>query len=265
MIKPNSGREEQMRPFEEVYIAHRGFFDNKSETPENSISAFQKAVEYGYGIELDVQLTKDQKMVVFHDALLTRMCGSNLKLTDCTYDELQKYSLAESDEKIPLLKDVLTIVDGKVPLIIEIKPDGDFIGTARALAKMLESYQGIYCIESFHPGAVYWYRKHQPDVIRGQLSTNFKKNGIEVTWFQHFILSNLLCNFYSKPDFIAYNHKFSDQLSYQICRKLYHFEKVAWTIRSQKELEQARKIAQVFIFDSFIPQHHNLSKYEKGL
>lgn len=192
MLKPNSGRKEQMKPFEEVYIAHRGLFNNDTKAPENSLSAFRKAVDAGYGIELDVQLTKDCQLVVFHDAMLNRMCHVDKKLTDYTYRELQRYILADSGERIPLLKDVLKIVKGKVPLIIEIKPEGDFIGTARMLSSIMKDYRGLYCVESFHPGAVHWFRKHDPDVIRGQLSTNYRKNHIHVSPAVDIILSNLL-------------------------------------------------------------------------
>ncbi|MDO4941785.1 MAG: glycerophosphodiester phosphodiesterase family protein [Lachnospiraceae bacterium] len=253
MLKPNSGRKGRMRPFEEVYIAHRGLFDNHTKAPENSLSAFRKAVNAGYGIELDVQLTKDGQLVVFHDAILDRMCDIEKKLTDCTYKELQQYTLADSEERIPLLKDVLKTVKGKVPLIIEIKPEGDFIGTARMLSSMMKSYRGLYCVESFHPGVVHWFRKHDPDVIRGQLSTNYKRDHIQVSPVVSMLLSNLLLNFYGKPDFIAYHYRYADDFSYRLCKKLYNFESVGWTFRSQKAMDENKDRFDVYIFDSFIP------------
>lgn len=253
-LKPNTGRRDQMRPFEKVYIAHRGLFDNNSLYPENSLPAFKRAVSRGYGIELDVQLTADHELVVFHDATIKRMCGVTKILHECTYDELQQYRLGISAEKIPLFSEALNIIRGKVPLIIEIKPEGDCIETARTLSEMLKEYPGTYCIESFHPFAVGWYRKHHPEVLRGQLSTNYTKQGELRSWIERFVLSNLLLNFYAKPDFIAYNHKYSSQFSYRLCRKLYDVENVAWTIKTQEELENAKEIFQVFIFDSFIPK-----------
>lgn len=253
MIKPNSGRRGQMKAFEEVYIAHRGLFDNHTDAPENSLAAFQKAVDAGYGIELDVQLTKDRQMVVFHDAGMERMCAVNKKLTDCSYKELQQYTLADSEERIPLLKEVLKLVDGKVPLIIEVKPEGDCISTSRMLSAMMKGYKGLYCMESFHPGAVHWFRRHDPDVIRGQLSTNYRKDHIQGSTVRNALLSNLMFNFYGKPDFIAYNHKHAGDFSYRLCRRIYNFEAVAWTIRSRKDLESRKDRFDVFIFDSFIP------------
>ena len=253
-IKPNTRRREQMEPFRKVYIAHRGLFDNKGEAPENSMAAFGKAVERGYGIELDVQLTRDHKLVAFHDGTLKRMCKAKGTVVDHTFEELKQYSLAVSEEKIPLFQDVLNMVDGRVPLIIEIKPEGDCIETARTMAEMMQGYKGTYCIESFHPLVVAWYRFHQPEVLRGQLATICSKDGIERHIVERFILTNLLLNFLAKPDFIAYNHKYASQFSYRLCRKLYSVENVAWTIKNQKQLDRAKEVFQVFIFDSFIPK-----------
>lgn len=183
-LRPNTRRREQMQPFEKVMIAHRGFFDNETEYPENSLPAFQRAVEAGYGIELDVQLTTDEKLVVFHDASLKRMCGIDRKVTECSYVELQQYTLANSSQKIPMLDEVLSVIDGRAPLIVEIKPEGNCIRTAELLNARMTDYDGIYCIESFHPLVVAWYYRHQPEVIRGQLSSDFMRKMKELTvWF----------------------------------------------------------------------------------
>ena len=253
-LRPNTRRREQMQPFEKVMIAHRGFFDNETEYPENSLPAFQRAVEAGYGIELDVQLTTDEKLVVFHDASLKRMCGIDRKVTECSYAELQQYTLANSSQKIPLLDEVLSVIDGRAPLIVEVKPEGNCIRTAELLNARMTDYDGIYCIESFHPLVVTWYYRHQPEVIRGQLSSDFMKENEGLNCLVRFLMSNLLLNFFTKPDFIAYNHKYSDQTSYRLCRKLYQVENAAWTIKSQADLERARENFQIFIFDSFIPK-----------
>ena len=251
---PNRGRKEKMKVFEKQYIAHRGLFDNESEAPENSIPAFQRAVQQGYGIELDVQLTTDNRLVVFHDETLQRMCGFDKKLTECSYDELKHYRLAKSDEKIPLFDEVLKVIDGKVPLIVEVKSEGDWKKTTQLMAERMDSYQGCYCMESFHPFAVKWFKDHRPEIIRGQLSTNYFKDKINRKWYEKFLLSNLMLNFLTKPDFIAYNHLWKKDFSYTLCRKLFKPENVAWTIKNQKELEEAEKTFDVIIFDSFIPK-----------
>lgn len=251
-LKPNRSRTGSMKPFEEVYFAHRGLFDQKL-APENSLEAFRRAVEGGYGIELDVQLTSDGQLVVFHDESLKRMCGVARKLWKCSYREICQYHLLDSGEQIPLFKDVLEIVNGKIPMIIEIKTAGDGIKTAKALSEYLENYTGIYCIESFDPQILHWYRKHYPKVIRGQLSTNYWLNESKQPIFVKIGMTNLLTNFYAKPDFIAYNYKYEHQLSLQLCHRLYHTELAAWTIRSPEALEQARKSFRIFIFDGFVP------------
>lgn len=251
-IKPNNTRTAKMKVFEEVYIAHRGLF-SQEEAPENSMKAFCRAVESGYGIELDVQLTADGRLVVFHDESLKRMCGVARKIWKCSYRELRQYHLLDTEEKIPLLEDVLQMVDGRVPLMIEIKREGKGIRTAEALSRQLKDYRGEYCVESFDPRILYWFRKHDPQILRGQLSTNFWLHDKKRPWYVKIFMTNLLTNFYTKPDFIAYNYKYANQLSLQICRCLYHTELVAWTVRSPAELEQARDSFCVFIFDGFLP------------
>ena len=112
------------------------------------------------------------------------------------------------------------MIDGKVPLIVAVKSEGDWKATTKKMAEMMDDYEGYYCMESFHPFAVKWFRDNRPDVIRGQLSTNYWK----------------------------------DNLSYRICRRLFPVENVAWTIKNQKELEEAEKTFDVIMFDSFIPE-----------
>ncbi len=243
-------------PYKDTYIAHRGLFDNHTNHPENTLPAFQSAVHHGYGIELDVQRTKDGKLVVFHDASLLRMCGVDKKVFDCTYTELLNYPLADSTETIPLFQEVLTLVHGQVPLIVEIKSEGDFRKTTKATLAMLQSYTGVFCIESFHPLVLNIVKNNCPELLRGQLSTDFFKDKPEWSWHQKFFLSNLLLNFLSRPDFIAYNHKWKNQFSYRMLRTVFGGVHAAWTIKNQEELEEAKKVFDCIIFDSFLPKKH---------
>lgn len=252
-LKPNRPRLEGFAPFEKVMIAHRGFYDNNSDAPENSLPAFRKAVEAGFGIEMDVQLTKDGKLVVFHDETLKRMCGADRVLTDLTYEELMEYRLAHSDERVPLFRDVFEIFRNKIPAVIEIKPHGDYIRTIEELMKYLDGYDGAYCVESFHPAAVHWFRRHRPDILRGQISTVYSK-ATKQPWIVKFVATNLMCNFYARPDFISYNFKYKDQFSYRLLRKLYRVENVAWTIQSKEDMRKAEGTFGIFIFDSFDPR-----------
>ncbi len=241
-----------MHEFMGWYYAHRGFHDNKGDAPENSLKAMQLAVENGYGIELDVQLTRDEKVVVFHDASLKRVCGVDAKVNSMTYEELQRFRLLRSDEKIPLFSEVLKVIDGKVPLIMEVKMVNSKTRVCELTNKELENYAGVYCMESFHPFAVQWYRKKRPDVIRGQLSANFKKEG-KKEGLQEWLVHMLIVNVLGRPDFVAYSHKSAGNLSRNLNR-LWGATAVAWTIRTQEELNKNRKKFDLFIFEGFRPK-----------
>lgn len=253
-IMPKLHRNPDSRKLDGWLYAHRGLHDNKTDAPENSLKAFRLAVEQGYGIELDVQLTKDLVPVIMHDYNLKRACHEDVDVAKLTYEELQKYHLFKSKEKIPTFEETLAIVGGKVPLIIELKIPWKPDRLCETVSKILQNYQGVYCIESFNPLGLMWYRKHYPNIVRGQLSSDFRRDKTEGDIFQYFILKNLLLNFRTKPDFIAYHHIYKKDLSFSICRTLFHTKTVAWTIQSQEDLENCRKYYELFIFESFIPK-----------
>ncbi len=232
--------------------AHRGLHDNDTDAPENSMAAFRKAIDAGYGIEFDVQMTKDRIPVVFHDESLKRVCGVEGNVRDYTYEELQHFTLCNSGQRIPRFEDFLKLVDGQVPLIAEIKIHENANEVCSRVDALLKEYQGVYCIESFHPFAVKWYKEHRPEVIRGQLSSNFNKPEKREPFCQ-FLVHYLLTNFLCQPDFISYDHKHKTNPSRLICKYLYHSLSVAWTIKSQEELNRCRKDFDLFIFEGFEP------------
>lgn len=238
--------------FKKKYFAHRGLHDNEGDAPENSMAAFRKAVEAYYGIELDVHVTKDGIPVIFHDSVLKRICGADGEIKDYTYEELQKFTLCNSKERIPKLEELLRMVDGRVPLIVEIKSDKADVSCCKMIDSMLRTYGGEYCIESFNPMVLWWFRRHHNGVVRGQLSSNFRKDG-EYKNIGFFFMTHLLFNFLTKPDFIAYNHKFMEEPGRRICRKIYRNPAAAWTIRNREELEETSKEFDFFIFESFTP------------
>lgn len=256
MIMPRVFKRPDITPFKGWFYAHRGLHDNSSEAPENSLAAFQKAVDKGFGIELDVQLSKDGIPVVFHDYTLDRICGEEGKVCDFTYEKLRQLRLCKSDQRIPKFEEVLKLVDSKVPLIVELKFESADMSVCQAADKLLSDYRGLYCIESFNPLGVWWYRRHQKSVVRGQLSDAFRKEG-ERRGPLYFLLRNLLLNWIGKPDFIAYNHRYPNVLSRRLCRSLYHNTAVAWTIRTPQELKEANKHFDIFIFDSFMPERES--------
>ena len=257
LIFPKTNRKDRMRPYEQVYIAHRGLFNNK-DVPENSLTAFKKAVEKGYGIELDVQLTTDDKLVIFHDESLERMTGIKKRLIDCDFNELQQYSLLDTDEKIPLFSEVLKVLRKDTPLVVEIKPEGRCIETAKRTVELLKDYDGLYNMESFNPMVIAFLRRRYPQIIRGQLAyDSLKDPHNRQNFFIKFITTYLMMNFLSRPDYIAYDCTSTDNLSFRLCSKLFKGECVAWTIKSQKELEEKKEYYQCFIFDSFIPEKNS--------
>lgn len=235
------------------HYAHRGLHDNKGDAPENSLLSIKRAVDAGYGIEFDVQLTRDRIPVVFHDETLKRVCGAEGNVRDYTYEELQQFPLLASQERIPLLADVLAAVDGRVPLIIEIKIHEDAAEVCSTADELIAAYKGAYCIESFDPRAVAWYRKNRPQVIRGQLSADFNEPGKREK-FTETLVHHLLTNVIARPDFIAYDHHAKGNLSRTLCRKAFGALSVAWTLKSQQELDENRNDFDLFIFEQFVPK-----------
>lgn len=240
------------KAFRGYYYAHRGFFDNRTNAPENSMKAFELAVKKGYGIELDVQLTKDLVPVIFHDDFLYRGVKKKGEIKDYTYQELMEFSLFESKEKIPKLEEVLYLVDGKVPLIIEMKCEDRKAEVCKIAYELLINYKGVYCVESFNPYAVRWFKKHAPNILRGQLSSNYAMAGDKRCL--QVCVGYLLFNFWGKPDFIAYDRYYVNTMSRRICKNLYKSLSVAWTITSQKQMDKLKEDYDIFIFEGFNPR-----------
>lgn len=233
--------------------AHRGLHGDG--IPENSMAAFSAALEGGYGIELDIHLLKDGNLAVMHDSLLNRTTGQAGRMEDLTTADLKKYALEGTDETIPEFMDVLALFNGKAPLIVELKPvDGNHAQLAEAACKMLETYKGVFCIESFDPRCVAWLRKNRPDIIRGQLTENFSKSKNDLPDSLRFLLTHNLLNFLSVPDFVAY--KFADRndtISNWVCRELWKVQGVSWTLQTQEAYDTAVKEGWIPIFEGFRP------------
>lgn len=232
--------------------AHRGLYNESR--PENSMSAFRAALEGGYGIELDVHLMKDGNLAVIHDSSLLRTAGIDIKIEELTLADLEKYHLDGTTERIPLFRDVLRLFDGKAPLIVELKPAAtNHDALCKAVCEMLEDYQGVYCVESFDPRCVVWFRKHRPHVIRGQLSENYFKSVTPLPWILKFILTNQIENFLVLPDFVAYRCTDRINLGTFLVRKLWGVQGVTWTLQSKEDYDAAVKDGWIPIFEHFKP------------
>lgn len=203
-IAPGKASPETKAPFCGRYYAHRGLHSGDGTVPENSLTAFRLAVREGYGVELDVHITKDDRIVVFHDDDLERMTGVAGKIERFTYPELLELRLAGSMEKIPLLTEVLEVIDGAGPIILELKTTLRRKDLCEKTLEILEGYRGDVCIESFDPLLVRWFRLHAPEFLRGQLAALPREFGGEAQPVLSVFLGNCLLNFLGRPQFIAY-------------------------------------------------------------
>ena len=231
--------------------AHRGL--HGPGVPENSMAAFQLALDHGYGIELDVHLLADGELAVFHDFDLKRITGCDGILEDLTADQLKNYHLGGTDQTIPLFRDVLALYRGKAPLIVELKVRNNHAALTEATCKLLDRYEGPWCMESFDPRCLLWLKKHRPDIIRGQLSENyFKTPELKIPFYLKWIMSKNMGNFLTKPDFVAY--RFADRqdtASNRICMK--RMAGVSWTLRTRQDYDTAIAEGWIPIFEGFTP------------
>lgn len=225
-------------------IAHRGYHNGK-DIPENSIKAFQEAIKNNLIIELDIHILKDSNVVVFHDDNIKRMTGIDKDIKDMTYEELKNIKLNNTNENIPLLKDVLTLVNGKVPIIIELKYDVKYGILEKEVIKILKEYDGKYAIKSFNPFSIYYFKKNSPETIRGQLvSNNINK---DISKIKKYVLRKMIFNVLTKPDFISCDIK--DLPNKKITKLRKNKIILGWTIRNNKDLSKARKYCDNIIFE----------------
>ncbi len=252
LIAPGKYQKSMVAPLEYKNYAHRGLHNKSKTIPENSMAAFRKAVEHGYGIELDIQFTKDKKIVVFHDDTLNRVCGIDNRLDFYTYKELKQFTLCNTNEHIPLFTDVLKLVNGKVPLIVELKNGPKNSLLCEKAYEILKNYQGDFCVESFQPLIVAWFKKNAPEILRGQLSAGpdeFKK---QLTKFQAYAISRVLTNFVARPHFIAY-HKKKNAWLVKLSEFLGAIPAV-WTIRKNDDSAYYEKTNKMVIFEYYFPE-----------
>lgn len=247
MIKP--ARRVDMTKYGNKF-AHRGLWD--AESPENSLAAFGKAVDAGYSIEFDIHKTRDGQVVVFHDDTLTRMCGVDGKVEDKTLAELKELRLLGTDERIPTLQEMLALVDGRVPLLVELKGESTATGLCPVADAILSQYQGDYIIESFNPLLVRWYKKNRPDVVRGQLFCDLN-NGKKVKKLIYTLITALLTNVLARPHFLARGQDSAHNPSFLICKYLFRAPSFVWTVRAQEQIPDAKR-GEGIIFEGFIPK-----------
>ncbi len=230
-------------------IAHRGYFNETA--PENSIKAFQNAINRDFAIEMDVQLLKDGTLIVFHDNHLKRMTGLDKFLDEVNYEDIKHLKLLSTDEKIPTFKEFLEYIDGQIPLVIEFKNESKGNLLEEKAYQLLQSYKGDFTVQSFNPLSVYWFKKHAPHIVRGQLSYDYKNKKISRIgkWF----LRNVYSKRVTKPHYVMYDIK---SLESQVIKRLktHNIPLFSYTAKNMEDYKYAKSLSIPACFEGFDPE-----------
>ena len=237
----------------DYHYAHRGLHAISAGIPENSLRAFRLAANNGFGAELDVHMSRDGRLVIMHDENMKRTTGVNANIGAVTTQVLSQLTLEGTKEKVHYLEEVLPLFVGKTPLLIELKSENNnHVELTRKVTNLLKQYPDLdYMIESFDPRVLRWLKKHRPDIVRGQLSCDFFKEPKELNIFQRFFLTNMLFNFLTKPDFIAYKYEDRYSLAPGLCKKIWGSQMFWWVVRSQDVANELMEQDGMIIFEGF--------------
>lgn len=238
-------------------IAHRGFF-NYTDAPENSLKAFQRAMDKNFAIELDVHLLSDGTVAVFHDSELSRVTGKDGYIENLTAKDLKKYHLQGSDQTIPTLKEVFDLVNGKVPIMIEIKSVSTSVGKLEeALLKEMREYKGEMAVQSFNPFSIEWFAKNAPEYWRGLLSSYFAKDtpGRPKSPITRYLLKRLAFFKRAKPNFINYDLRhLPNRYVNKIIKKHSDIPLLGWVVYNQEQYLTVVKLVDNVVFQDFEPK-----------
>lgn len=241
-----------------AYIAHRGLYDEAAGIPENSLPAFENAVKNGFAIELDVRFTADRRAVVFHDPDTLRMCGEKLVISKTDYAGLQPLVLHGTDCRIPLLSQVLKLVNAKTPLFIELKYDRTVPDQVKRLAVLLRKYKGEYAVQSFDPFVLRAYREADGNAAIGQIvSKHTGKDRI----LREAVSVMPVMKIISKPDYLAWDLR-SVTLDAVFDARELGAKFVTWTADTPELLEIASEFSDCVIFEK-IPAEYLKSLRKK--
>ncbi|OQC10523.1 MAG: cytoplasmic glycerophosphodiester phosphodiesterase [Tenericutes bacterium ADurb.Bin087] len=232
-------------PIFKVPLAHRGLHNQKLD--ENSMPAFEAAVKAGFGIELDVHVTADNKIVVIHDNTTTRTTGVEKVVNESTYKELKKLRLLQTQTEIPLLKDVLKMVKGRVPVLVEVKAENTIPPSlVSEVLKVVEKYpyKKMLALQAFNPYVARDLKKGSEGVPVGQLMSDVLHGQSK---FVHFMYRSLLLLKVSKPDFFNYEVKYIHKRNIQ--RKRKRLPLITWTIDNYENQKTAIALADNYIFE----------------
>jgi Glycerophosphoryl diester phosphodiesterase len=247
---PGGASEATRNKFYGRNYAHRGLYKRDQSIPENSVAAFAAAADAGYGMELDIQLSSDGEVVVFHDDNLLRACSVDKRVDELTLAELKELSLFGTEHRIPTLTEVFDVVKGSVPIIVEVKTGHRNSELCENAYALLKEYKGDFCVESFHPGILGWFRNNAKEVFRGQLSAS-AKGFRALSKLQAFVLSNLFTNVTTRAQFIAY--RVGEETA--IVKFIYAIGtmRVAWTIDDTMDAAVFEEKYDAIIFEHYLP------------
>lgn len=253
-ISPRFARRRDMLHYRHTMFAHRGYHCMEKGIPENSMAAFRAALIRGYGIEIDLHLTRDGRLVVFHDDTLERICGRPDIVENMTYEELKACRLCGTDETIPSFDEVLSLVKGRVPLLIELKIPDSSVHICQETMRQLSHYKGPCLIQSFNTMGIRWFRLHAPHILRGQLSSNLTRDPLKEAWLLRFMVKHLLSNFLGRPDFISYNLNDLPIVNVWILKHIFHVPVAVWTLTTPDMLNKGLQHFDMQIFEK---RHEN--------
>jgi len=251
-IRPDNSRRNRLTPFIGSFFSYRGLYGEEKALPENTIPAFGQAVAAGYGLYLDIRMTKDERVVVFSDERLTRLCGRDLRLGDCEYEWLSTLKLLDTEYSPVLLTQVLRLVMGNVPIVLCLHGDDRYQVFCSRLAEILGNYHGDYCVVSSSPQIVGWWHNCFPHTLRGQVMPG-KDEYKELPWWKQFVWRNCLLNRNTHPDFVIMEQSSLRSLAFRLLQR-WKACLVVKNVHSQEQLDNARSWARFYIFEGFAAQ-----------
>ncbi len=230
------------------YISHRGL--HNSELPENSLGAFENSIKHDYAIELDVHMISDGTIVVFHDEKLDRMTNQDGYIFSLTKETLKDYKLKNTNYTIPTLEETLRLVDGKVPLLIEVKNPKKVGELEKEVISLLSKYKGEFAVQSFNPFTLNYFYQNAPHITRGQLSGKLEDS--DLSRLKKIFLRNMYFNKkISKPEFIAYEW---NALPNRAVNRFKHLPLIAWFVQTQEDYNKVMPHCDNIIFENFFPK-----------
>ena len=254
-IKPRTKDKPDMTVFSSYDYANGGLHDYCRNVPEHTLTAFRAAMKHGYGVVMDVRVTRDGVPVVFPDHELWRMCAMDGDLEGMTLEEVKQLKLLNTEHTIPTLSEALELIDGQVPVLLQMRTfGGNYSELCESCAVALDQYDGVIAVEALDYRCVRWFMRYRPAVIRGQMLEKSVDFGDSFFSFaKQFAKNWLLTNCATKPDFISCHMVDRKSLSLRFCRLLYHVPVMNWLVRTMKEYETARLDDAIVAFEDIEP------------